>query len=60
MEEVGMNDVVARLGTNLSAETLWQVFASIVPLITTITLVALGFYLIRRALKRLSKMRGGV
>ena len=59
-EVAGMNAVVASLETSLSASTLWQVFANIVPLIATITLVSLGFYLIKRAVKRLSKMRGGI
>lgn len=56
----GMNVVATTLSTNLSADVLWGVFAHCVPLITTITLVSLGFYLIRRAVKRLSKMRGGI
>lgn len=59
MEEVGMNTVIASLNSSLSADTLWGVFGQFVPIISTTTLVALGFFLIRRALKRVSKMRAG-
>lgn len=60
MEESGMNAVITSLTTTLSADNLWGVFANAVPLIGVVTLVALGFFLVRRAVKKLSKMRGGV
>lgn len=60
MEEKGMQAVITALTTTLSADNLWGVFANAVPLIGVVTLVALGFFLVRRAVKRLSKMRGGV
>lgn len=57
---VGMADVITKLTTTLSADNLWGIFATAVPLIGVVTLVALGFFLVRRAVKKLSKMRGGV
>lgn len=56
----GMGNVISSLTTTLSADNLWGVFATAVPLIGVVTLVALGFFLVRRAVKKLSKMRGGV
>lgn len=56
----GMSNTVGALTTTLSANNLWGVFSDAVPLIGVVTLVALGFFLVRRAVKKLSKMRGGV
>lgn len=56
----GMSEVVSSLTTTLSADNLWGIFADAVPLIGVVTLVALGFYIVRRAVKKLSKMKGGI
>lgn len=56
----GMSEVVSSLTTTLSANNLWAVFADAVPLIGVTTLVALGFYIVRRQVKKLSKMKGGI
>lgn len=58
--QTGMEAVITALTTTLSADNLWGIFAKAVPLIGVVTLVALGFFLVRRAVKKLSKMRGGV
>lgn len=61
MEEVsGMGNVITSLTSTLSADNLWAVIGSAVPLIGVVTLVALGFYLVRRAVKKLSKAKGGM
>lgn len=60
MSESGMTAVITSLTTTLSADNLWAIFGTAVPLIGVVTLVALGFFLVRRAIKKLSKMRGGV
>lgn len=61
MEEVsGMGNVISSLTTTLSAANLWEVIGTAVPLIGVVTLVALGFYLVRRAVKKLSKAKGGM
>lgn len=59
-EVVGMENVITSLTTSLSANNLWAVFGDAVPLIAVVTLVALGFYLVRRQIKKMSKMKGGV
>lgn len=60
MEEAGMGNVITSLTTTLSAANLWEVIGTAVPLIGVVTLVALGFYLVRRAVKKLSKAKGGM
>lgn len=56
----GMSAVVSSLTTTLSAENLWGVFGEAVPIIGVTVLVALGFYLIRKAIKKASKAKAGV
>lgn len=56
----GMSAVITALTTTLSSNNLWAIFADAVPLIGVVTLVSLGFFLVRRSVKKLSKMRGGV
>lgn len=56
----GMSTVISSLTTTLSANNLWAVVGDAVPLIGVVTLVALGFYLVRRAVKKLSKAKGGM
>lgn len=55
-----MANVISSLTTTLSAANLWEVVGTAVPLIGVVTLVALGFYLVRRAVKKLSKAKGGM
>ena len=50
-----MNAAVNTLATTVTADSLWSVFASAVPYIAIIVVVAFGFYLIRRMIKGLSK-----
>lgn len=58
--EVGLTAVITSLTTALSANNLWEIFGNVVPLMAVVTLVALGFYLVRRQIKKMSKMKGGV
>lgn len=56
----GMSAVVTSLTKTLSAENLWGVFGEAVPIIGVTVLVALGFYLVRKAIKKASKAKAGV
>lgn len=56
----GMETVVTSLTSTLSADNLWGVFGTAVPIIGVTVLVALGFYLIRKAIKKASKAKAGV
>lgn len=60
MAEEGMSAVISSLTTTLSASNLWGVIGDAVPLIGVVTLVALGFFIVRRAVKKLSKGKGGM
>lgn len=59
-ESTTMSTVISSLTTTLSANNLWAVIGDAVPLIGVVTLVALGFYIVRRAVKKLSKAKGGM
>ena len=56
----GMEAVITKLTTTLSADALWGVFGEVVPIIGITVLVALGFYLVRKAIKKASKAKAGV
>ena len=55
----GMSQVVTSLISTLSANNLWAIVADTVPLIGIVTLFALGFWLVKRLIKKLSKAKGG-
>lgn len=50
-----MNNAVTTLATSVSADALWGVFASAIPYISVVVLVAFGFYIVRRMIKGISK-----
>lgn len=56
----GMNTVVTSLTTQLSANNLWGIVGDAVPFIAITVLFALGFYLVRRAVKKASKAKAGI
>lgn len=56
----GMNAVITSLTSTLSAENLWGVIGQAVPLIGVVTLFGLGFFLVRRAVKKLGKAKTGM
>lgn len=55
-----MENTVTAITTSLSAGNLWAVVADAVPLIAVVTLFGLGFYLVRRAVKKLGKGKTGM
>lgn len=59
-EVTGMNAVVSSLTTELSAANLWGIVGNAVPIISVTVLFALGFYLVRRAVKKGSKAKAGI
>lgn len=56
----GMNTVVTSLTSELSATNLWGIVGSAIPFIAITVLFALGFYLVRRAVKKASKAKAGI
>ena len=51
----GAAGVANTLNTSLTADAFWDALAPFMPVIITTTLVALGFYLIRKVIKKFSK-----
>lgn len=56
----GMEAVMNTLNTGLSANALWGTVGSVVPFVITTTLFALGFYLVKRAINKAKKAKGGM
>lgn len=56
----GMDAVITSLTTALSAENLWGIVGSVVPIIAISVLFGLGFYLVKRVLNKFKKAKGGV
>lgn len=50
-----MQNAVTALSTTVNANSLWGVFTDALPFVGVVTLVGLGFYLIRRMIKGVSK-----
>lgn len=55
-----MNTVISSMGTSLSAENLWGIIGSIVPLLAISVLFGLGFYLVKRIINKIKKAKGGM
>lgn len=56
----GMDAVITSLTTSLSADNLWGIIGSVVPIIAISVLFGLGFYLVKRVLNKFKKAKGGV
>ena len=52
-----MENVVTQMTTTLSPAAVWGVYGSIFPFIGSMVLVSLGFYLVRKQLKKTSYAR---
>lgn len=50
-----MSAAMNTLSSTVTADSLWSVFATAVPYIAIVVVVAFGFYLVRRMIKGLSK-----
>ena len=61
MNEVeGMDAVVTSLTTSLSATNLWGIVGSVVPFLAISVLFGLGFYLVKRIIRRTRNTKGGI
>lgn len=55
-----MENTVSVINSTITTAALWQTVGQVVPIALTVTLFALGFYLVRRQLKKVSKGKGGM
>lgn len=51
----GMEAVVTALNTGITAETIFGVVADVIPFVVTMVPIALGLYLLRKAVKGAGK-----
>lgn len=56
----GVNGAVTALETNLTADAVWGAITPFIPVVVTVSLIALSVYIIRRIIKRASKGKGGM
>ena len=56
----GMDAVITSLTTTLSAANLWGIVGSIVPFLAITVLFGLGFYLVKKLIKKLRGAKGGI
>lgn len=55
-----MTNTVTAITTAVTADALWGIVAQVIPIVLIVTLFSLGFYLVRRQLKKVSKGKGGM
>lgn len=55
-----MTNTVTAITSAVTPEALWGIVGNVVPIVLIVTLFALGFYLIRRQMKKVSKGKGGM
>lgn len=55
-----MTNAISTITTTITADALWGQVGNVIPVALTVTLFALGFYLVRRQLKKVSKGKGGM
>ena len=55
-----MTNTIGVITSTITAEALWGAITPVVPFALTVTIFALGFYLVRRQLKKVSKAKGGM
>lgn len=56
----GVDAAVNALSTNLTADAVWGAITPFIPVVVTVSLIALSVYIIRRIIKRASKGKGGM
>lgn len=56
----GVQGAVTALETNLTADAVWGAITPFIPVVVTVSLIALSVYIIRRIVKRASKGKGGM
>lgn len=56
----GVDGAVQALSTNLTADAVWGAITPFIPIVVTVSLIALSVTIIRRIVKRASKGKGGM
>lgn len=56
----GVDGAVNALSTNLTADAVWGAITPFIPIVVTVSLIALSVTIIRRIVKKASKGKGGM
>lgn len=56
----GMDAVITALTSQLSIANLWSVVGGVIGLVGISVLFGLGFYLLKRAINKLKRAKGGI
>lgn len=56
----GMSGFITALNTGITSDTLWTEITKAAPFVITIFVVAVGYYILRRVIKRGSKLKAGI
>ena len=59
-EAQGMDAVITSLTSSLSGANLWGIVGSVVPFLAISVLFGLGFYLVKRIIKKTKNAKGGI
>lgn len=59
-ESTGMSAVITSIATTLSAANLWQIVGEVVPILGISVLFGLGFYLMKKIINKIKKVKGGI
>ena len=60
MSATGVEGAVTALSSNLTADAVWGAITPFIPIVVTVSLIALSVTIIRRIVKRASKGKGGM
>lgn len=60
MSATGVEGAVSALSSNLTADAVWGAITPFIPIVVTVSLIALSVTIIRRIVKRASKGKGGM
>lgn len=55
-----MTNTVSAITAAVTPAALWEIVGNVIPIVLIVTLFSLGFYLVRRQMKKVSKGKGGM
>lgn len=55
-----MSNTISTITSTVTSDALWATVGEVIPVTLVVTMFALGFYLVRRQLKKVSKAKGGL
>lgn len=56
----GMSAITSQLTTGITPATIFGVVSDIIPFVIVMIIIALGFYVLRKAIKKAGKAKAGI